>query len=139
MARGTLTDAYQCSEPVVLAAVAIEGLRGLDDAGHWQQRDALITRVGHGLAERVRSDDVVGRFSDERFVVLLRRLDSGLGKLIAEKLLAWVRECVSGLSLPDGGRGRLPAVRIGLRGSGVEQPPLEELLSGAMQAVEVGA
>ena len=136
IARGTLTDAYECSEPVVLAAVAIEGLRGLDDAGHWQQRDELITRVGHGLHERVRSDDVVGRFSDERFVVLLRRLDSGLGKLIAEKLLAWVQECVSDLSIPDGGRGRSPTVRVGLRASGAEQPPLEELLSGAMHAVE---
>lgn len=81
-------------DPVMVLAVMIEGLRGMDDRGHWAERDALVSQLGRVLSDRVRSDDVVGRFCDDRFVIVLRRLDNRLGTLVAEKLLETIRHDV---------------------------------------------
>ncbi|MEW6252982.1 MAG: GGDEF domain-containing protein [Planctomycetota bacterium] len=131
-AADALRDSYAEGEPVVVAAFAAEGLRGLDDTGRWRERDVLIERLGRLLARRARSDDLVGRFADDRFVVLLRRLDSALGRLIAGKIHAAGQELLH----------ELPAVvehvrlRVGVAGSGLARPPLERLLVSAFEALE---
>ena len=140
-----LEDSYNNNEPVVVAVVALEGLRRLDDTHCWGERDTLIERLGRVIAGRTRSDDLVGRFADDRFVVLLRRLDSGLGRLIAEKMLAAANDCVAQLGRAGPGSGpaqdepapqELVRLRIGLAGSGLARRPLRELLGSAMDAVE---
>jgi GGDEF domain-containing protein len=132
VAGDALADSYRANEPVVMAVIALEGLRRLDDAGQWQARDALIERVGKELQHRLRTDDLVGRFADDRFVILLRRLDSGLGKLIAEKLLAGAQAAIGEIeSVED--RVRL---RVGLVGSGFNPVALETLLEGALERVD---
>ena len=134
-AERALAQSYDEDEPVVLVVLALEGLRRLDDGGLWRERDALVKRLGGVFGERIRSDDLVGRFSDDRFVVLLRRLDGGLGRLIAEKLLAAANACVAGL---EGTQGRVRA-RAGLAGSGPAHPGapgLAALLEAAFDAVE---
>ena len=88
------SEARREGEPIVVMAVAVEGLRRFDDLGHWTLRDRIILEVGRVLRRKLRNDDLVGRFSDDRFVVLLRWLDVGLGRLIAEKVVGWVREGV---------------------------------------------
>jgi len=132
LAGHALADSYQASEPVVVGVMALEGLRRLDDTGHWRERDALIERVGLAIGRRIRGDDLVGRFADDRFVVLLRRLDSGLGRLIAEKTLATASQCAAELA----GVGDQVKLRFGLAGSGLQQRPLEELLVAAFDAVD---
>ncbi len=127
-----LAESYETNEPVVVAVLALEGLRGLDDGGQWAERDELIERLGQLLAHRIRADDLVGRFTDDRFVILLRRLDSGLGRLIADKLVVAANECLAQLPAVHG----QVCVRIGLAGSGFRQPELEELLGSAFDAVE---
>lgn len=132
LAGHALADSYTENEPVVVAVLALEGLRGLDDAGCWHERDMLIERLGQLITRRLRSDDLVGRFADDRFVILLRRLDSGLGRLIAQKTLAAAQEGVEHQS----GVGKQIRLRIGLSGSGFTQPPLEDLLVAAFEEVE---
>jgi GGDEF domain-containing protein len=133
LAGHALAESYRGNEPVVVAVFAVEGLRRLDDSRHWRERDALIEQLGPLIARRVRSDDLVGRFADDRFVVLLRRLDSGLGRLIAEKVWSTAHERVR----------QCPAaaehvrVRVGLAGSGLEQPGLETLLERALATVDL--
>lgn len=131
LAQRALAGSYAANEPVVVAVLVLEGLRRLDDAHCWRERDTLIERVGELVAGRTRSDDVVGRFADDRFVILLRRLDSGLGRLIAEKMLAAANECIAGLDAL-GGRVQL---RMGLAGSGLAHPPLQSLMQIAFDAV----
>lgn len=119
-------------EPIMVLTLAIEGLRWLDDTGQWSQRDALIAKLGRCLQVRTRTDDVVGRFSDDRFVVVLRRLDANLGTLITEKLMDCLRTEVlsdfNGTPLDPGIPGNLlngtqggPQLRLraGLAGSGM--------------------
>ena len=87
-------------EPVQVMVLAVEGLRQLDDAGCWADRDALVRRLAALLHTKVRSDDLLGRFSDDRFVIVLRRVDSTLGAAVAEKLMDAVRTDV--LDAPAG-------------------------------------
>ena len=86
VATHALADSLESKEPVVLVVLTIEGMRTLDDQAQWGARDELAHRAGNALNRRLRSDDVVGRFSDDRFVVLLRRTDRALGRLLAEEL-----------------------------------------------------
>ncbi len=79
-------------EPAAVLALAIEGIRRLDDTGEWELRDWVMEQIGAEMARRLRSDDLVGRFSDDRFVAVLRRLDLPLGQVIARKLVTGVRE-----------------------------------------------
>lgn len=82
-----LAEAAREGEPAVVLALALEGVRRLDDSGRWEQRDWLMQQVGRELRRRLRSDDLIGRFSDDRFVAVLRRLDLTLGQMIASKVL----------------------------------------------------
>lgn len=93
-AAGAIRQSAQEGEPVVLVVVALEGVRALDDAGLWGRRDELVERLGRALRARLRTEDVVGRFSDDRFVALLRRLDKGLGRMVARKLLRAAQEAL---------------------------------------------
>lgn len=131
-AARALAESYAENEPVVVVAVTVEGLRHLDDAGRWSERDALVETIGHLIKRRIRTDDVIGRFSDDRFVVLLRRLDSGLGRLIAAKIQDTAQQQVARL-----GGGATPlGVRVGVVGSGFARRSLEALLAAALDAVE---
>lgn len=132
VAQRTLADSYAGNEPVVVASIGLEGLRRLDDAGAWQQRDALIERLGRLIQQRVRSDDLVGRFSDDRFVILLRRLDSQLAELIIATLLLGAEELLAELRIETRGL----VVRGGLAGSGLAHKPLDELLTRAFETLD---
>jgi len=95
MAERVLYDSSNDGEPVVVLVISVEGLRRLDDEVRWFDRDWLIKQIGLVMREKLRSDDLVGRFSDDRFVGVLRRLDISLGHLIAGKLLAAVRAAIN--------------------------------------------
>jgi diguanylate cyclase (GGDEF)-like protein len=83
----TLEESVRDGEPVMIMGIAVEGLRGLDDAGDFAARDELIAKLGQTLCDKIRTDDVVGRFADDRFIIVLRRLEIRLGRLIAQKLI----------------------------------------------------
>ena len=131
-ATTALAGAYAENEPVVAVVLALEGLRRLDDVGRWGDRDRLVENIGVLINHRIRTDDIIGRFSDDRFVLLLRRLDSGLGRLIAVKIQNAVRTEIAELGDLSAGL----KVRIGLTGSGFAKYPLEQLLVRAFDAVE---
>jgi len=95
LADKVLHESVVEGEPTVLVALAVEGVRRLDDEGQWQLRDWLMRQIGLVMRRKLRSDDLVGRFSDDRFVGVLRRLDVSLGQLIARKLLEAVNAEVS--------------------------------------------
>jgi len=131
-ATRALGDSYKENEPVVVAVLTLEGLRRLDDLGRWSDHDALVENIGLLINRRIRTDDIIGRFSDDRFVLLLRRLDSSLGRLIAAKIQATAQEEIEQL----GSVGETLRVRVGLTGSGFRKESLEKLLVSAFEVVE---
>lgn len=132
LARQALADSYAENEPVVVAALTLEGLRWLDDAGRWSEHDTLVEKIGLLIGRRIRTDDIIGRFSDDRFVLLLRRLDSGLGRLIVAKM----QDTVQGVIEQIDDAGGAVRVRFGLTGSGFRKLSLDKLLVAAFDAVE---
>jgi len=132
-ATRALADSYAENEPVVVVALAVEGLRHLDDIGRWSDRDGLVETTACLIHRRIRTDDIIGRFSDDRFVLLLRRLDSSLGRLIAAKIQSTIQDQMR--QFED--LGDLLRVRAGVSGSGFQQRPLEALLVSAFEAVEL--
>lgn len=114
-------------EPVMVLALALEGMRKLDDAGLWRQRDSLIQDLGRALRAKIRADDVLGRFSDDRFVVVLRGLEPALATRIAEKLLDTVRAQAIQAACQLNHQGRAEPwqlkVRAGLAGIGPQCAP----------------
>lgn len=90
-----LAEAAREGEPSVILALSLEGVRRLDDSGNWNQRDWLMQQVGLEMRRRLRSDDLIGRFSDDRFVAVLRRLDISLGQIIATKVLEAVNAALA--------------------------------------------
>jgi GGDEF domain-containing protein len=131
-ATRALADSYVENEPVVVVVLRVEGLRRLDDGGRWRDRDVLVENIGRLIKRRMRTDDVIGRFSDDRFVLLLRRLDSSLGRLIAAKIQATAQEEAAQCDEA----GAVLCVRVGLTGSGFRQESLDKLLVSAFDAVE---
>ena len=133
VATHALADSHAENEPVAVVVLALEGLRRLDDVGRWQDRDALVESIGLLAKQRIRTDDVIGRFSDDRFVLLLRRLDSGLGRLIAGKIQSMAQQRMS--QAED--LGAMLRARVGLTGSGFSKQPLQKLLAAAFDAAEM--
>lgn len=104
-------------EPLVVVVLSVEGVRRLDDRGEWKLRDWLMQQIGAQMRRRLRSDDLIGRFSDDRFVAVLRRLDVALGEMIARKILAAVRETLG----QQPAIGENIALRCGLADRGNER------------------
>lgn len=132
-ASEAVEESYRANEPVVVAALVIEGLRRMDDQGRWQQRDQVIAAVAHVLAQRARSGDVVGRFTDDRFTFLFRRLDAALGALVTQKIVEAIERRL-GETCDE---SESVAVRAGVAGSGARREPLAELLVAAVDAAEL--
>ena len=128
-AESSLAASYAQSEPVACAVIAIEGLRQLYDTGRWEPADELVKTVAGLLNRKVRMDDEIGRFDGSRFILLLRRVDSGLAALIIDQLMFRLRAVCE-----DNPRWQVPIqVRCGVVGSGVDRPEVRSLLSEALQ------
>ncbi len=123
-----LAAAYAHNEPVAVAVFGLEGMRNMCDRGDWVLADKLISEASAFLLERVRAEDCIGRFDDSRFVLLLRRVDSALGRLIAEQLLTKLSDLCGDEQRWSGSH----TVRCGLVGSGTDQPALADLVSRAV-------
>jgi len=134
VAEAVLADGYANFEPAIFVVLAVEGVRRLDDSGLWEQRDQLIGKLGRAIRSKVRSDDVVGRFSDDRFVALLRRLDAALGGMIARKLM----DTVAGLLAECSTQTTPLKVRCGLAAAGETPRTLRQHVAAAFAAAESG-
>ena len=127
-ATKAIESSYRQCEPVVVAILAIEGLRELNDAGRWDAADDFLGLCCQEIRKKIRIDDVLGRFDGSRLVLLLQRVDSELASLI-------LRQTVSRLETLCRDGDRWPAtvgIRAGLAGSGTEQPDLPTLLTRAL-------
>ena len=123
-----LRESYREGEPVAVAVIALEGLRRLRDSGRWEVADQVVRETSNVVRRKVRMDDRLGRFDDFRFLLLLRRVDSGLASLIVAQLMSRLTGVCH-----DRERWRETVdVRCGVAGSGTERPDLRTLVSRAL-------
>lgn len=127
-AESALSRSYDQGEPVALAVIAVEGLRGLTDSGNWELGDELIREISDVLRRKIRMDDCLGRFDGSRFALLLCRVDSGLASLIVSQTITRVVEICKKV---DRWGGEIK-VRCGVAGSGTGRPELAQLVTRAL-------
>jgi diguanylate cyclase (GGDEF)-like protein len=127
-AEQALHESYRNGEPVAVVAIALEGLRELNDTGRWEVADELVREVAGWLRRKVRMDDRLGRFDGSRFLLLLRRVDSELAALIVTQMMSRIVDLCR-----DEARWHASVdVRCGVVGSGTGQPDLRTLASRAL-------
>ncbi len=125
-----LRESYALGEPVAIAVLATQGLRGLTDAGRWEVADDMLHTIGGVMRQKVRLDDCLGRIDESRVVWLLRRVDVDLAKLVVGQLLSHVNEAIR--SCPVGGEPI--SIDCGVACSGAEEIPLRSLLVQSLEA-----
>jgi diguanylate cyclase (GGDEF)-like protein len=78
--------------PLVAVMIDLDRFKRVnDEAGH-AQGDVLLAKIGEALGRSVRTTDVVGRYGGDEFVVLLPDTDKDEAKIVAERVVASVRE-----------------------------------------------
>lgn len=128
VAGEALRNSYRQGEPVAMVVLALERMRELNDRGQWELADELLRGVGHAMRQKIRGDDRAARFDGSRFVILLRRVDGELARLIVAQLMARLR----GICGDERRWGATIGVRCGFACSGEERPDLRTLISRAL-------
>ena len=128
-AQRSAGQSYEHGEPVAMAVIAVEGLRTLLDQGRWDLANDVVYEVSVALRDRVRPDDLLGRFDDSRFLLMLRRVDSELASLIATQLTQRLARLPTVEAVGGGNVG----IRCGVSGSGTGSPPVTQLVADAVR------
>ncbi|MCA9244702.1 MAG: GGDEF domain-containing protein [Phycisphaerales bacterium] len=128
-----LQSAAARGEPALLMCVAVEGLRGLDDNGEMRRRDTWVDVISRTMRDVLRDDDLIGRFADDRFVILLSRMDERLGAVVARKIIARWAEASRSVGSDDA-----VAVRVGMTPclKVDAETRVEHMLARAVKAVD---
>ena len=122
-------QSYVHGEPIAMVVITIEGLRALVDQGRWELESDVVYEACRTMRERVRPDDLLGRFDDARFLILLRRVDSELASLISNQLIERLTRIPVMDSVPVGRVG----IRCGVTGSGNRAPSVTDLVADAIR------
>jgi diguanylate cyclase (GGDEF)-like protein/PAS domain S-box-containing protein len=75
-----------------LLALDLDHFKYVNDSLGHAVGDELITRIGASMKARLRETDVLARLGGDEFAVILPRADEGEALLVAEKILAAIRE-----------------------------------------------
>jgi len=86
-----LTNALETKESIVCIVFDIDYLKSFNDEYGNVYGDEVIKSVSNVCTEILRSDDLVGRFGGDEFVIILRRITLENGVRVAEKLIKAVR------------------------------------------------
>ncbi len=123
------SESYARGEPVSLCVLTVEGLRAVLDEGRWDVASEIVSEISATFRGRVRPDDLLGRFDEGRFLMLLRRVDSELASLIAGQLM----DRLAALPALEATSGRGIRFRCGVAGSGTESVSVRDLLASALE------
>jgi diguanylate cyclase (GGDEF)-like protein len=84
--NGRLSEARRYGRPVTVALLDLDGFKGINDAhGHFTG-DTVLAGVGKLLAERLRAEDLRGRWGGEEFALLFHGQDGNTIAAVVERL-----------------------------------------------------
>ncbi|MDP9025958.1 MAG: GGDEF domain-containing protein, partial [Actinomycetota bacterium] len=95
-----LAAAGRREHPIAMLVIDLDGFKSINDERGHQQGDAVLRWVAQRVTEVVRTDDVVGRFGGDEFVVVCHEADEVVARTVAER----IRVAIAGYpdGLPDG-------------------------------------
>jgi diguanylate cyclase (GGDEF)-like protein len=95
----TLADCQQAQTSCALLFVDIDHFKHINDCWGHQAGDTILYEVGQRLQRTLRSDDIIGRYGGEEFVIILPHTDLQQAKNLAES----VRRALTNHSWSDEG------------------------------------
>jgi len=78
--------------PSAFLIVAVNNMAVINETFGFDVGDEVIAAVGHKIKERMRGGDVIGRFSSNKFGILIRDCGPGALRTAAERFMKVVRE-----------------------------------------------
>ncbi len=116
LSRPALTDALtvaidRCAtqgEPTSFMIASITNLHGLNQAFGFEAGDRVLCEVGRRIHGKLRSGDTLGRYSSNKFGIVLRECDSDAIHEIADRILRTV--CDTPISGPFGSLGAIVSI-----------------------------
>ncbi len=86
-------------DPVTLMLLDVDHFKSVNDRYGHAIGDVVLRRVSDRLRDCLRSDDIVGRWGGEEFVIVMRGMDPATAHAACDRILAAVR---APLDVPDG-------------------------------------
>lgn len=127
-----LALADRLRHPVTVLVVEIDAWQQLVDESGAAVGRAVVQTVAERLRARVRAHDVLGRWSDARFLLVLPESDVGASLVLAQDL----REALSQQALQIDGHAQEVTVSIGVHG---REPSANDRLQDQAADLAVGA
>jgi diguanylate cyclase (GGDEF)-like protein len=87
-----MTQAAASGQAAAFLIVAINNMAVINEAFGFDVGDEIITEVGHGLKARLRAGDSLGRYSSNKFGLVLTDCGPGAVRIAAERFMKGIRE-----------------------------------------------
>ncbi len=120
---------------IALLIVAVDTLRAIPASSEQYERERVVQAVALNLVNSVRPVDLVGRYTDERFLILCPEIDSAESKTLADGL----RAACSSTVIKQEWQDLTLSISIGIANSSNEFCNLETLLASADVGADVAA
>jgi diguanylate cyclase (GGDEF)-like protein len=118
--------------PLSILIADVDHLKLINDRHGNQVGDQVLGAVGSALQKGVREADLLARWGDDRFIVLISGSDGQAARMVGERLRALAQACM----LRVGQEGEILPVSISLGGSRVEiAEPLDSAIARAESAL----
>lgn len=97
-----MASAGRRDHPIAMLVIDLDGFKTVNDELGHQRGDSVLRWVAAQLSGAVRTDDIVGRFGGDEFIVICHEADEAVARAVAER----VREAIEAYpaGLPDGTR-----------------------------------
>ncbi len=126
--QAVLTRAEQDSKPCGFLICAVNNLAVINETFGFNIGDEAIAAVGRRIKEKLRGGDIIGRYSSNKFGVLLHDCGPGAMRIAAERFMKTIRDTTvktsacqlsvtisaGGVSLPEQGQSVQQALNFAL-------------------------
>jgi len=80
-----------------IAAINIDGLKKINETAGKKTGDLILKQLGKIINQNIRKIDIIGRYGEDEFVLLMPETQTSDSKILLEKLLEQIRD----ISIPD--------------------------------------
>jgi diguanylate cyclase (GGDEF)-like protein len=97
-----MASAGRRDRPISMLVIDLDGFKAINDELGHQEGDSVLRGVAGCISDAVRTDDIVGRFGGDEFIVICHEADEQVSRAVAER----IREAIAGYpgGLPDASR-----------------------------------
>ncbi len=88
----SMSEAKASGKPAAFLVAAVNNMAGINEAFGFDVGDEIITSIGHVLKEKLRAGDTLGRYSSNKFGMILNDCAPGAVRIAAERFMKAIRD-----------------------------------------------